>query len=190
MLQNITSSLRSLFRRQQVDRELDEELGSFLAMAAEEKMKRGMSHKEALRTVRLERGSMLVSKEAVRDAAWESFLEHSWHDLRFALRRLRKSPGFTIVVILTLTLGIGANTAIFQLLDAVRMRMLPVQNPQELAAVRIVGGNQGIGLNGQFGDLTRPLWQEIRDNQHGFNGIFAWSVADRYVGRGSEMRRF
>jgi predicted permease len=111
-------------------------------------------------------------------------------DLRYALRQLHKNPGFTAIVVLTLALGIGANTAIFQLLAAVRLRRLPVEKPQELAEVKIVGGNRGMGLNQQYGELTQALWHEIRDKQQAFSGIFAWSANRRYVGQGSEMRHF
>lgn len=83
-LRTIADGLRSLFRKRRVDTELDEELRSFLEMAAEEKMKQGTGRKEALRAVRLEHGNLEAAKEVVRDARWESLLETCWQYLRFA----------------------------------------------------------------------------------------------------------
>lgn len=91
ILRSITSGLRSLFRKEHANRELDEELHGFLEMAVEEKMKQGLSRPEALRAVRLERGNLEVTRAAVRAAGWESVLETCWQDLRFGLRMLRKN---------------------------------------------------------------------------------------------------
>ncbi len=100
----------------------------------------------------------------------------SLQDVRYALRMLRNNPGFTAVAVLTLALGIGANTAIFQLLDSIRLTALPLKNPDQLAQVRII---QPHGRTGNFTssnpDLTYPLWEQIRALQQGFSGMFAWS---------------
>src|SRR5216684_5138029 len=92
-------------------------------------------------------------------------------DVRFALRTLRKSWGFTLTAILTLALGIGANTAIFQLLDAVRLRNLPVADPGSLAGVQIKNGTSSFGITQEDGDnaLSYSLWQEIRLHQQVFS---------------------
>src|SRR5260370_23231291 len=119
LLPSLSDGLRSLFRKERVEAELDEELRGFLDMAAEEKMKQGMSRKDALRAVRLERGSPEVTKEVVRSAGWESFVETLWQDLRFATRMLRKSPAFAAVAVLTLGLGICGTSSRFSAVDRI-----------------------------------------------------------------------
>src|SRR5208282_4289503 len=185
------SWLKQIFSRRRLYNDLSDEMQQHLEEKIEELIATGMSRKEATAAARRAFGNVtLVERDSRAVWRWPS-IESFFADIRFALRTLCKSPGFTATVIVTLALGIGANTAIFMLLDAIRLRSLPVQDPKELAEVRITdSGHQGMGLNQQYGELTRPLWQEIRDHQQSFSGVFAWSVNLRYVGRGSEMRHF
>jgi predicted permease len=169
--------LRTLFRRTKDSTDLDEELDEFLEMAAEDKMRRGMTRGEALRAVRLEQGSSDVTREGVHAARWESFLEICSQDLRIGFRRLWKSPGFTTVVVLTLALGIGATTAIFTLIDAVMLEPLPVANPKQL--YRLGDNNNccvmtGTQNDGSFVLYSYPLYEHLRDHTPEFKQLAAF----------------
>src|ERR1700758_979028 len=111
-----------------------------------------------------------------------------WKDLRYSLRQLGNSPAFTLIAILTLALGIGANTAIFQLIDAIRLRSIPVKNPEELATARIADRHWGSGqFSSQYSQLTFPMWEQIRDRQQGFAQIAVWSNQQFNLATGGEV---
>ena len=116
-------------------------------------------------------------------------MRNLWQDLKFGARLLRLNPGFAAIAMLSLALGIGANTAIFQLLDAVRLRTLPVKNPQELAVVRVDERHWTSGrVEGPYSALTNPMWEQIRDRQEGFSAIFAWAAEEFNLATGGEAR--
>src|SRR5262245_1351536 len=182
--------LRSLFRRARVEQELDEELRYHLDRQIEELIAKGLTPTEARYAALRALGGIEQRKEECRDMRRVNLIENTLQDLRYAGRTLRRSPGFTAVSILSLALGIGANAAIFQLLNAIRLRSLPVANPQELAEVRVAGGNGGYGVQtGVNSELTYALWERIRERQEAFSGIFAWGNANFSVGQGAEAQR-
>jgi putative ABC transport system permease protein len=113
-----------------------------------------------------------------------------WRDLRHALRSLRLSPGFTFVAVLTLSLGVGANTAIFQLIDSIRLRTIPAKNPQELGTIRIADRHWGSGqFSSQYSQLTFAMWEQIRKRQEGFSEIAVWSDQQFNLATGGEVRK-
>ena len=173
---NLGSGLRSLFRKERVDRELDEELGAYLEMAAAEKMRQGVSRKDALREVRLERGSPEVAKEIVRSGSWESVVDTLWRDLLFGARMLRKSPGFTLVAMLTLALGIGGNTAVFSVMNTVLLRYLPLPNPQQLVFLRLPNAApDGVSSTGDSDrSFSYPVFEALRKEHAVFSDLMAY----------------
>jgi predicted permease len=165
----------SLGRRTQVDQEIDAELREHMAMRVDDNIARGMSRECAEQEARRCFGNPTVMRErtTAEDAALG--LENLWHDLRNAFRMFARNPGFAFVVVATLALGIGANTAIFEIIDQVLLQSLPVRNPQELAQVRIVNMDKARGsFYSAYPAMTNLIWERLRADHQGFSGIAAW----------------
>ena len=123
-------------RSRRVEQELDDELRAYLESSVEARVRAGMTPEDARRAARVELGSIEAVKDHTRAVGWEATVEQTWRDVRYGTRTLRRSPAFATVVVLTLTLGIGANTAIFSAVNAIMLRSLPVAHPEELIALK------------------------------------------------------
>ncbi len=176
-LANLARGLASLLHTRSVERELDEELQDFVQASISDKRGRGMSAEQATRAARIEMGSTNAVKHHIRSVGWESRMEILVHDLRYALRTLVRTPGFTLVAVVSLALGIGANTAIFTLIRQVVLQQLPVRNPQELVTFgRSIGGGilggVDLGLADQF---TYDFARQVEQQPGPFQSIAAYS---------------
>jgi putative ABC transport system permease protein len=156
------SALRNLFRKQQVESQLDDEVHAYVDMLAEERTAAGMSASEARRTALVDFGGIEQVKQAVRDHRAGTDLELLWQDVRFGFRQVRRNPGFTWTAIVTLALSIGANTAIFSIVNALMLKSLPYLQPERMGTIytRIAGtkaSDERHHVNGE-------QWVLLRDN--------------------------
>ena len=167
------------FRRSRWDAERAAELQAYLAQEVDDNIARGMSPEDASTAAHRKLGNTTLIREEIYEMNTMRFIEAVWQDLRYGMRLLRKNPTFSIVAILTLALGTGANAAIFQLVNAVRMRTLPVERPHELVSIGI--DTHDTGRTGRFMSrrpfFSEPLWQTIRAEQQAFSDVFAWGIS-------------
>src|SRR5256885_2864816 len=183
-------SFTRFFHRSRWDDERRRELEAYLAIETDANVARGMPPEEARLAAHRKLGNTTLVREEIYQMNTINIVDSAWRDLRYGARLLRLNPGFAIVAILSLALGVGANTAIFQLLDAVRIRTLPVANPEQLVDVRITNTPHGRTGNfrGRAPALTYPLWEQLRDHQQAFSRAFAWSTVSFELASGGETR--
>jgi predicted permease len=192
--------LFSFFNRKRREREFAEELESHLAMHIEDNLRAGMSPEEARRVALVKLGGVTLIHELYREQRELPMLETFWQDIRFGLRMLRKNPGFTLVAALTLSLGIGANTALFSLVDAVLLKTLPVERPEDLVSfkwimgpngvVRLIGGGTAkkdpvTGLT-QGTPFSYPAFAQFRAQSQTLSAVFAFVGVSLNVNLGSQ----
>jgi hypothetical protein len=146
-----------------VEQALDDELSSSVELLKEMKMKEGLSHREARRQALIELGGIEQVKEEVRAIRFGRFLDNLARDLRFAVHQLRRNPGFTTTVILTLALSVGANTAIFSLVNALLLKSLPYRHPERMGTIytRITGSS---AASDERHNVNGEQWELLRDN--------------------------
>ncbi len=178
------------FRRRYWDEERARELQDYLAHEIDDNVARGMTPEAARTAAHRALGNATRIREEIYRMNTLSFVETFWQDLRYGLRLLGRNRTFAVVAILTLALGTGANAAIFQLVNAVRMRTLPVERPQELVSIGIE--TQGRGRMGRFLGrrpfFSEPLWRQIRARQQAFSSLFAWGISTWNIASDGQYR--
>lgn len=166
------------------------ELADYLAHEIEDNLARGMTPEAAARAAHRTLGNATRIREEIYGMNTLPFVETLWQDLRYGMRLLARNRTFAVVAILTLALGTGANAAIFQLVNAVRMRTLPVERPQELVSIGIE--THGTDKTGRFMSrrpiFTEPLWHEVRARQQAFSQMFAWGIATWNIAADGQYR--
>ncbi len=182
----LVSALLWLFARNRAEQVLDEELQTFVDMSAADKVRDGLPPVHARRLALLELGGIEQTKERVRTGRHGGWLDELGRDVRYAFRMLARTPGFTFIVVLTLTLGIGANAAIFSLIDALLLRWLPVRNPQELVQVGWQAPNKRDSPGGSF---SYAIVRALAEQHEIFTGVAGFSGFGFEVGSAGSVDR-
>ena len=181
-LRILASRLLAILSGRRRDADLNDEIQAHLDLVAAEYVHQGMSPEEALRAARKSFGGVDQIKEMYRDQRGWPFIDTLAQDVRYAVRTLRKNRGFTMVAVLTLALGIGANTAIFTLIDAVMLRWLPVRDPQQLVQVTKI-------RNGAPPARHVPLVRVLSEQTDIFSGLFGFDTRTVIVGAPDSLER-
>jgi predicted permease len=168
--------VRVLGNRRAADQEIADEVSHYMEESESALIAKGLSPEEARRAARLELGSATAIREQVRSYGWENTMGGILADLKFALRTLRRSPLFTLIAVLSLALGIGANTAIFSLMDQLLLRLLPVKNPDSLVMLSQRGTNMG-GNDGERAN-SYPIYQDYQQRADAFSEVFCQKMSE------------
>jgi predicted permease len=184
-LRILASRFLGFLRKRKLDSDLSEELRSHIDALTEENIRRGMNEQAARQAARREFGGLEQTKESYRDQRGLPFFETLSQDLRYASRMLIKSPGFTTVTVLTLALGIGANTGLFSLVNSVLLGNLPVRNPQELVIVKYTDSLSHAANE----DFSYPMYQSMRDKNAVFANVLSRSGLDFNASYGGQSER-
>ena len=174
--------LRNALAGRRVDRELDTELRGYIDLLTDEKISAGIPPERARREALIELGGLEAVKEGVRDVRAGALLEQFVQDVRYASRVLRRAPGFALTVVVTLALGIGANTAIFSVIDAVLLRPLPVTDPRQLAAVYR-------GPSGTQAAFAYPDYLNLAAQTQVLTGAATWGTQTAWIRPGADLER-
>jgi putative ABC transport system permease protein len=185
MLNKMRTRLRALRHRAEMERELDEELRIHIEQQTEQNIRLGMSPDEARYAALKGFGGVEQAKERSRDTRGIQWLEELWQDLRYGARMLVRNPGFTSVAVLSLALGIGANTAIFSLLDAILLKRLPVKQPEQLVIVATAAP----GLSEPISSFSYPVFRELNEKNSVFAGMFARATMPMSMSDGGQAER-
>jgi len=185
MISRLRALWNNVFRRRRLDRDLDEELEAYVELVAAEKMRAGMDPKEARGYAHRQTGGIGQVVQNVRDVRIGVWFERLMQDIRFGIRTLAKNPTFSLVAVGTLALGIGANTAMFSLLDQVVLKLLPVSRPEQLVIVRETGNHYGNSYGPNT--ISWPMFEDLRDNNQVFSGMFCRFPASVTIGYGNQM---
>jgi len=179
--------LQTLFRRDHLAQDLDDEIRFHLDEQIAENIAAGMNKEEARHAALRSFGNPSLLKEDARETWGWVWLEQIVQDARYGFRMLRRSPLFTLVAVLTLAFGIGANTAIFSLMDQVLLQLLPVKHPEQLVLV----AQRGIRFGDSWGDndISYPMYRDLRDGNHVFSGMFCRFPTSVSLGYGDRTER-